>query len=67
MKRREIRQGKRIVILCEGDTEEIAVDHFIRRQWEIDDLKTIGLQKINLDGKLEDVFNKVPLYRPTPK
>lgn len=63
MKRREIKQGKRIVILCEGETEEIAVEHFIRRQWEADGLKAIGLHKINLQGKLEDIFEYVPRYR----
>lgn len=63
MKRSEIRQGKHIVILCEGETEEIAVEHFMRRQWEADGLKTIGLRKINLQGKLEDVFEYVPRYR----
>lgn len=63
MKRREIRQGKRIVILCEGETEEIAVEHFIRRQWDVDGLKTIGLHKINLQGRLEDVFEYIPRYR----
>lgn len=51
------------MILCEGDTEEIAVKHFIRRQWETDGLRTIGLHPINLNGKLEDVFSYVPRYR----
>jgi len=63
MKRHQFSRGRRIIILCEGDTEEIAVKHFIRRQWETDGLRTIGLHPINLNGKLEDVFAYVPRYR----
>ncbi len=66
MRRRELTQGRQIVILCEGETEEIAVKHFIRRQWETDGLKAIGLHPINLGGKLEDVFAYVPRYRRSP-
>lgn len=37
-------KGKRIYILCEGDTEENAIRYFIRPQWDkIDDLKSIAL------------------------
>lgn len=32
MKRHQFTQGRRIVILCEGDTEEIAIKHFVHRQ-----------------------------------
>jgi len=67
VKRQELRQGRRIVILCEGDTEEIAVRHFIRRQWEMDGLKAIGLQPIDLRAKLEDVVDYVPRYRRDPR
>jgi len=63
MKRHQLTQGRRIVILCEGDTEEIAIKYFIRRQWEADNLRAIGLHPINLNGKLEDVFAYVPRYR----
>jgi hypothetical protein len=63
MKRHQFTQGRRIVILCEGDTEEIAIKHFIRRQWEADGLRAIGLHPINLNGKLEEVFAYVPRYR----
>jgi len=63
MKRHQFTQGRRIIILCEGDTEEIALRHFIRRQWETDGLRTIGLHPINLNGKLEEVFSYVPRYR----
>jgi hypothetical protein len=63
VKRHQFTQGRRIIILCEGDTEEIAIKHFIRRQWEADGLRAIGLHPINLNGKLEDVFAYVPRYR----
>jgi hypothetical protein len=45
----------RIVILCEGDTEELAVRHFIARQWKSDGFGSVGLKPINLDGKLQNV------------
>jgi hypothetical protein len=67
MKRRELAEGRRIVILCEGDTEEIAVRYFIGRQWETDGLRAVGLHTINLAGKLEDVFAYVPRYRRDPR
>lgn len=43
----------RIVVLCEGGTEELAVRHFLARQWKSEDLGSVGLKGINLDGKLE--------------
>lgn len=67
MKRQELQRGRRIVILCEGETEEIAVKHFISRQWEVDGLRTVGLHPINLASKLEDVFDYVPRYRRDPQ
>lgn len=45
----------RIVILCEGDTEELAMQHFIARQWKSDGLGSVGLQLISLDGTLQNV------------
>ncbi len=33
----------KIIVLCEGDTEELAVRHFVARQWEEDGLATVGL------------------------
>jgi hypothetical protein len=45
----------RIVILCEGDTEELAVRHFIARQWKSDGFGSVGLKPTNLDGKLQNV------------
>lgn len=52
----------RIVILCEGDTEELAVQHFIARQWKSDGLGFVGLQPISLDGKLQSVGKFADLY-----
>jgi hypothetical protein len=42
------------VILCEGDTEELAVNNFVRRQWREEKRESIGLKPVNLNGKLED-------------
>jgi hypothetical protein len=49
--RRSQFKKQRIVILCEGDTEESAIEHFIKRQWEVDGLEEIGLHPINLDER----------------
>ncbi|MGO8792139.1 MAG: DUF4276 family protein [Terriglobia bacterium] len=43
----------RIVVLCEGDTEELAVRHFIVPQWNSEGLRSVGLKCINLNGKIE--------------
>jgi hypothetical protein len=51
-----------IVVLCEGDTEELAVRHFLQKRWQQDGLKSVGLQAINLNGKLQDVGPKARLY-----
>jgi hypothetical protein len=40
-------------VLCEGDTEELAVRHFIVPQWNSDGGRSVGLKCINLDGKIE--------------
>lgn len=45
----------RIVVLCEGDTEEIAVREFISRQWRADGLERIGLHTRNLGGKIDRI------------
>jgi hypothetical protein len=47
-------RGRRIVVLCEGDTEELAVRHFVARQWRFDGLESVGLKPVNLHGKLEE-------------
>ena len=67
MKYFRLRSAKRIVILCEGETEVLAVKHFIQRQWEKDGLKSIGLQTDDLRAKLDDVYTKVPLHLKNPK
>ncbi|MBI3764814.1 MAG: DUF4276 family protein [Chloroflexi bacterium] len=66
MKRKELTRGRRIVILCEGETEEIAIRYFVKRQWEADGLNSIGIHPIDLRAKLEDVFSYVPRYRLDP-
>ena len=45
----------RIVVLCEGETEELAVEHFIARQWRADGFSSVGLGHRNLGAN----FNKV--------
>ncbi len=45
----------RIVVLCEGDTEERALQQFIGRRWRAEGLGHVGLQGINLGGKLQDI------------
>ena len=35
--------GRQIWILCEGKTEENAINYFIKKQWENDGLKSVGL------------------------
>jgi Domain of unknown function (DUF4276) len=55
-------KGRRIVLLCEGDTEELATKHFIAREWRNDGLTSIGLHSVNLNGKIQDVPPKTRLY-----
>jgi hypothetical protein len=45
----------RIVVLCEGETEVVAVRHFIAPRWEADGLQSVGLNGIDLRAKLPDV------------
>jgi hypothetical protein len=40
-------------VLCEGDTERLAVRLFVARQWEIDGFGRVGLKSVRLDGKPE--------------
>lgn len=54
--------GRRIVILCEGDTEELAVRHFVARQWKADGLNSVGLHHVNLHGRLQDIGIKTSLF-----
>ena len=48
-------QKKRIIILCEGDTEENAIRYFVWRQWQKDGFGEIGLPTINLRAQFEKV------------
>ena len=50
-----LKQGQRIVILCEGRTEYLAVRHFVRRQWERDGLASVSLEARDLRGHLDRV------------
>ena len=59
---RNVSKKKRIVILCEGDTELNAVRYFIRPQWERDNLQTVGLKAVNLNGQTESVFKLTPKF-----
>jgi hypothetical protein len=52
---RALKRGRRIVVLCEGKTEELAVRYFVARQWEADGLASVGLDRIDLRGHLERV------------
>lgn len=52
---RSAKQSRRIVVLCEGKTEERAVRFFVARQWAVDGLSTVGLDRIDLRGHLDRV------------
>ncbi len=53
-------------MLCEGDSEELAVKWFLRRQLEEAGLKGVSLHPINLAAKLEDIFVKTRLFQHEP-
>jgi hypothetical protein len=57
----------RIVVLCEGETEVVAVRHFIARQWEADGLRSVGLDRIDLRAKLPEVGKFATRYLNDPK
>jgi len=50
-----LRRGHRIVVLCEGDTEELAVRHFVGRQWQAEGFASVGLDPKNLNGHLRKI------------
>lgn len=51
------------MVLCEGDTEELAIRHFVRRQWRLaEEFGSVGLHAVNLNGRLQDVGVKARLY-----
>jgi hypothetical protein len=43
------------VVLCEGKTEERAVRFFVARQWALDGLSAVGLNRVDLRGHLDKV------------
>jgi hypothetical protein len=49
-------------VLCEGDTEELVVRYFVARQWQADNLGSVGLKRINLYGNLENVGKSANRY-----
>lgn len=51
-----------IVVLCEDKTEELAVRHFVARQWRADSFGSVGLKGIRLHAKLENVGKLAKLY-----
>lgn len=59
--------GRKIVLLCEGSTEEFAVRHFLRPRLDKDGLGHVGLRTINLEAKFEDIFDLVPGFLKTPE
>ena len=61
------RGPRRIVILCEGKTEKIAVEKFVRPRWDAESLKSIALDAIDLKGKHGDVFENVARFRSNPE
>ena len=67
MTRRELKTGRRIVLLCEGKTEILAVQQFLRRQWTVDSLANTALVPIDLRGHLENVSKQVPRHLNDPK
>lgn len=58
--------GRTIIILSEGETEELATRYFVLRQWRADGLGSIGLRPINLGGKLKEIGLRGTLYLDDP-
>jgi hypothetical protein len=50
-----VKRGRRIVVLCEGKTEERAIRFFVARQWALDGLSAVGLDRVDLRGHLDKV------------
>lgn len=48
-------KGRRIIVLCEGKTEERAVRYFVARQWAAEGLASVGLDRKDLHAHLEKV------------
>ncbi|HMD96164.1 MAG TPA: DUF4276 family protein [Terriglobia bacterium] len=50
-----LRRGRRIVVLCEGDTEELAVRHFVGTQWQAEGFASVGLDPKNVNGHVRKI------------
>ncbi|MGA8740724.1 MAG: DUF4276 family protein, partial [Terracidiphilus sp.] len=61
------KRGRRIVILCEGRTEELAIRFFILKQWARDGLSSVGLDHVNLRGHLDKVAPYARNYLDDPE
>lgn len=57
-----VQRGRRIVVLCEGKTEECAIRFFVHRQWVKDGFSAIGLNRVNLRGHLDKVASFASNY-----
>ncbi|MBN2290382.1 MAG: DUF4276 family protein [Candidatus Glassbacteria bacterium] len=62
MNLREHGKATRIIVLCEGETEVIAVREFIKRKWEENGLRSVGLIPIDLRGQLGNLHDKAERF-----
>ena len=62
-----VKRGRRIVILCEGKTEELAIRYFILKQWAKDGLSSVGLDRVNPRGHLDKVAPYARNYLDEPE
>ena len=62
-----VKRGRRIVILCEGKTEDLAIRFFILKQWAKDGLSSVGLDRVNLRGHLDKVAPYARNYLDDPE
>jgi len=61
-----VKRGRRIVVLCEGKTEERAVRLFVARQWAEDGLSAVGLDRVDLRGHLDKAATFARNYLDEP-
>jgi len=50
-----LKRSRRIVVLCEGKTEDLAVRHFVTKQWKADGFASTALDRADLRGHLNKV------------
>ena len=53
-------------MLCEGDTEELAIRYFVARQWDEDGFAGVGLDRKNLNGHLDKISAFAKNYLDEP-